>query len=285
MVAEESEEADLEEAYGGGGGGGNPVIFVQPCPFPGADYQVISTAWQPFIDFLVSKGWPSSKLINWVPNAGLPTCYSTHDQALALRTKVMQVRAANGNAKVDLIGASGGALTIRYYLGVLGGASSVESAVSLVGPNHGTNFGLAGGDLQIAFGAPSYEQLKETYPPYACAGQTYFGQSRDIQLAINGCLTLTGRTSVKDETPGTVRYVSIYNTIDDQIIPMQSACLNMTKQNDCASSVNKAFTIPPGDCPFPPTGNVCPAHIRPIFDPGVWDEMCRHISGSGTCAF
>ena len=280
------EDPTLDEAYGGDHhDDGVPVIFVQPCAPPGLDYQAVSAMWQPFINHLKTKGWPSSYLINWVPNVGSPVCYSTHDLAIKLRDKVQQVRSQFRVNQVDLVGASGGVLTIRYYMATLGGVWYVRNVVSLDAPNHGTEFGINGGDLQAAFGAPNYEQMKETYIPYACQGQTFFGQSRDIQLAINGCLTPTGRTVWRDETPGWSRYLAIRNLLDDQIFPNESACLNMNRQNDCSSSVNRSVSVPAGPCPFPPAGNMCPAHVNPIFDPGTWDIMCRHLGDDGKCEF
>ena len=262
-------------------GGINPIVFVPPCPPPGVDYALVSTAYNPLIELFLENGYPESFLNNWVPNVGLPVCYGTNELAQGLSDYVDQVLDATNRPRVDIIGASGGALTARLYVAEYGGRHNVRNLVSVAGPNHGTEFGINGGPLQDAFGAPSYEQLKETYPPYACEGQTYFGQSEDVQFVLNGCLTPTGRTVNRDETPnGGVKYLSIRNTLDDQIFPNGSACLNQKFQNDCSDSkVNVAITAPAGPCPWPEVGGLCPAHVNTLFAPEteemLWDFVTR----------
>ena len=253
----------------GVGGGIDPIVFVPPCPPPGMDYAAVSTAFNPLIQMFLDRGYPAAYLNNWVPNVGLPVCYGTYDLAAGLSDYVDQVLAATNRPRVDIIGASGGPLTARLYISAMGGNKYVRDFVSVAGPNHGTEFGINGGPLQDAFGAPSYEQLKETSPPYACEGETYFGQSDDVQFALNGCLTPTGRTVNRDETPnGGVDYLSIRNTLDDQIFPNESACLNQKFQNDCSDSkVNVAITAPAGPCPWPEVGGLCPAHVNTLFAP------------------
>ena len=49
------------------------------------------------------------------------------------------VRAQTGAARVDLIGHSQGGLVGRYYIKYLGGASEVDSMISLGAPHYGTS--------------------------------------------------------------------------------------------------------------------------------------------------
>lgn len=251
-----------------------PIIFVPGCPPPGMDYPTIATAFNPMVNYLLSKGYPSNYLDQWIPNTGLPVCYASYDLAARLSTEVQRVRSATGQWKVDIIAISGGAATARVYVGPLGGTRYVRNLVTLAGTNHGSQFASIAGDLQAQLGYPNYEQMKEMYPPYACQGQTWGGQSRDVQFDLNGCLTKNTRTVWRDETPGYTDYLSVWNTLDDQIIPTQSACLNQRRQNDCSDSeVNDAFSIPGGYCDFPPAGNQCPPHFMIAFDANVWADV------------
>ena len=274
---EDDEGAPLDEIELAGNRA--PVIFVPPCPPPGVDYPTVAGAFVPLMNYLkANKGYTDAILFNWIPNTGLPVCYSSYDLAAALAVKVQEVRAATGATKVDLVGASGGPVTARVYL-AQGGHQFVGKYVSIAGVNHGTDFAIIAGDLQDMFGYPNYEQMKELYPPYACQGEAYFGESGDVQFDINGCLTPTGRTVARDETPGTTKYLSIRNLQDDQIFPNQSACLNMRFQNDCADTkVNVAVSVPGGPCDFPAFGNQCPPHVRTIFDVNVHKTVAKFLT-------
>ena len=267
-VGFDEDAAELDESFSGNGF--DPIVFVAPCPPPGTDYPTIAGVYGPFIDFLRTQGYPESYLNNWVPSTGSPVCYSTFTLAAALDPFVDQVLAATGKSKVDIVAASGGALTGRLWLNDASNHDKVQDFVSVNGVNHGSVFTEIGGELQIALGAPNYEQMKELFPPYACEGETFFGQSQDLQLAVNGCLTASGRTVARDETPGSANYLAIRNTLDEQVIPGEAACLDQGFQNDCSGSVNVAVSVPPGTCDFPPMGNVCPAHVRTIFVPETW---------------
>jgi hypothetical protein len=175
---------------------------------------------------------------------------------------------------------------VRYYF-FKEGTGDVRDFVSVGGVHHGTEGGLfaeLGANFwQEQFGGPPwFEGIHELNPSYACAGQSYGAAgghgfpTLDIQLTVNGCLTPTGRTTFKDETPGSVRYVSVWNTIDDIIIPQQSACLDMKKQNDCSSPINKSVTVPAAEC-FP--GFVCPAHLMMLYDPDVIRRGFNFVGG------
>ncbi len=190
--------------------------------------------------------------------------------------------------KVDIVAMSMGAVATRLYFKEEG-TSAVRDFVSIAGVQHGTEGGLfeEWGALgwQDAFGGyPVFEGIHELFPPYACQGESYGSSggpgypTRDVQYEVNGCLTPTGRTAWRDETPGYVRYLAVRNTLDDIVVPSQSSCLNMSRQNDCSSSVNKAVSVPaviaPGPCE---TG--CPAHLMTLYDPTVIAKTYNFVRG------
>ena len=61
------------------------------------------------------------------------------DTSQALNAFADSVRAQTGAARVDLIGHSQGGLVGRYYIKYLGGASEVDSMISLGAPHYGTS--------------------------------------------------------------------------------------------------------------------------------------------------
>jgi triacylglycerol lipase len=63
---------------------------------------------------------------------------SIAESAQELRRFVQRVLARTHAARVSIVGHSQGALTARYYLRFLGGASKVDDLVALAPPNHGT---------------------------------------------------------------------------------------------------------------------------------------------------
>lgn len=266
------DEPGLDEAYDVGSH--NPIVFgTAGCPLPPMTYAIQETAWDNMKEFLRDQGYPDSYLNTFIPKGA--TCPSNLDLALQLAYFVQQVRYRTGADKVDIIAASMGNPAVRTYL-ALGGNRYVHDYVSLVGVNHGTQAGVIGAQLQQQFGYPNFEQIKEAFPPYACLGQTV--DAHDVQYLINGCLTPTGRTTYRDETPGSTRYLSIRNTIDELNIPSETACLNQSRQNDCSDPVNMAVTIPAGPCDFPPFNNMCPGHAQPVLDPGVWQTVFDFIT-------
>jgi triacylglycerol esterase/lipase EstA (alpha/beta hydrolase family) len=121
----------------------------------------------------------------------------------AVRTKVDSIRAATGAAKVDLIGHSQGGLENRYYLKFLGGTSKVGTYVSLGTPQYGT----AVANLASFLG---------------------FGNC----LSVTACVQMTigssflANLNAGDDTPGSVRYVSIYTAVDELVQPYNNARIN-----------------------------------------------------------
>jgi triacylglycerol lipase len=104
-----------------------PILFVHGWNSSGS-------IWNTMIGRFQADGWTAAQTNNWSYN----TAQSNVTTAGQVNTKVDQIRAATGAAKVDIISHSMGGLSTRYYLKNLGGQAEVDEWVSLGGPNHGT---------------------------------------------------------------------------------------------------------------------------------------------------
>ena len=277
------DEAGLDELEAGFSG--DPVIFVHGCTPPGFTDEESAHDFDDMVAYFAAHGYPADHLVLFQNME--EQCTSIKRYAWQLEQLIDDTLEATGKSKVDLVGHSLGAISSRYYLHEEG-SGSVRDVVSLAGVHHGTTGGelfAQGIFFQDFFGGyPWFEGVHEVYPPYACDGEAY-GHSgghgfptAEIQLEINGCLTPTGRTVNEDETPGNARYVAVRNTLDDIVLPVESACLNMSRQNDCSSSVNKAVTVEagvhPGPCEFG-----CPAHLMVLFDANVIARTFNFVRG------
>lgn len=147
----------------------------------------------------------------------LPT-YGTQDirlTAQALRTFADGVRAQTGAAKVDLVGHSQGGLVARAYVKWYGGASRVDSLITLGTPNRGTY--VANLANVLGFG--------DCLAVVACE-QMRIGSSFLADL------------NAGDDTIGTVRYTTIRTLQDELVRPTDNATLldgaaNTLVQNPC----------------------------------------------------
>jgi triacylglycerol lipase len=106
----------------------DPILFVH-------GWNSNSSTWNTMISRFKADGWTTAELNNWSYNYS----QSNATTAQQIATKVNQILAATGAAKVDLISHSMGGLSTRYYVRNLGGGATVDDYVSLGGPNHGTN--------------------------------------------------------------------------------------------------------------------------------------------------
>jgi len=249
---------------------GLPVIFVHGCTTPDATDAQAVTLWDNMKSSFATRGYPSNYLVTFLNQE--EQCTSNARMAAQLSTLIDQTLAATGKKQVNIVAHSMGGLFTRYYFATQG-TSKVAALVTLGGAHHGTAplaiDPLEAMQWQDAFGGyPWFEGVQEMYPPYACAGQTWQG-SQDVQFAVNGCLTPTGRKVKRDETPGSVRYLSIRNTMDEIVDPVPASCLNQNRQNDCSdSTVNDVVTVPPGPGPSI-CAMGCPAHLTMLFNDGV----------------
>jgi triacylglycerol lipase len=161
----------------------DPILFVHGWSSSGS-------VWSTIIGRFAADGWTSSRLNNWSYN----TSQSNATTASQLATRVSQIKAATGVARVDIVTHSMGGLSSRYYLRNLGGTTSVDDWVSLGGPNHGTNWA------------------------YFCF------QASCVQMR-PGSSFLNSLNS-GDETPGAVQYGTWWSPCDEVINPDTSTVLS-----------------------------------------------------------
>lgn len=108
--------------------GRDPILFVHGWNSSG-------TVWTTMIGRFKADGYTDAELNNWSYN----TSQSNKTTASEISTKVNQILAATGAAKVDIITHSMGGLSSRWYAKFLGGTTTIDEWVSLGGPNHGTD--------------------------------------------------------------------------------------------------------------------------------------------------
>ncbi|WP_375487842.1 esterase/lipase family protein [uncultured Jatrophihabitans sp.] len=144
-------------------------------------------------------------------------------QARALGGAVTKVLDRTQAKSVDVIGYSAGGVVARLWVRDHGGAGRARHVVTLGSPQHGTDVAaLAGSALPGAC-------------PTACR-----------QLATDS--TLLRDLNAGDETPAGPRFVSIWTTHDDVVLPPTSArldgALNLTVQSVCATDPVRHSGLP-----------------------------------------
>jgi pimeloyl-ACP methyl ester carboxylesterase len=229
-----------------------PVVFAHGCPPPPLtsedDSGIFSgdTQGMPGItDFFAERGYPDNYLNRFLyPEI---VCPPNADYAAELGAYITGVLESTGKPRVDLIGFSMGAVAGRMYLRN-GGDEFVSHYVSISGASHGSVLaGMVGEAGREDCDAPCYEGALEASPEYACDGDS--PAEMQVQALLNGCLTEDGRTVEVDETPndvnegGHIKYLSVWNSADDLVIPQEAACLNQSFQNDCSDPVNHMVTV------------------------------------------
>jgi len=270
--SQEGDVASLDQSQIGGFDEflSDPVIFVHGCPPPGATNEMVANlVFGPMLDYYRSQGYPESYLALFVHSGA--ACDSTISEANELADLIERVLDDTGASQVDIVAHSMGAFTTRLLF-AYDWHVVVNDFVSIGGSNHGTLAGEQGAALQEKFGAPAYEGMKEMFFPYACEGETPDGAA-DVQAEVNGCLGFFGRDDLIDETPGDTEYLSIRNTMDEEIQPNESSCLDQEFQDDCGADLNVAVTVPPAAGPCSPEG--CPAHVTLAWDADVIDMTYR----------
>jgi triacylglycerol lipase len=162
----------------------DPILFVHGWSSSGS-------VWNTMIGRFQADGYTAAELNNWSYN----TAQSNVTTAGQVNTKVDQIRAATGAAKVDIISHSMGGLNTRYYLKNLGGQTEVDDWISLGGPNHGTS------------------------TANACFWNTSCFEMRPNSTFLNALNSV-------DETPGTVNYGTWWSPCDEIINPDTSVILS-----------------------------------------------------------
>lgn len=129
------------------------------------------------------------------------------------------VRAQTGASRVDLVGHSQGGLVARGYVKYHGGASEVDSLISLGAPHYGTY--VANLVNFLGFGS--------------CLGVTACEQMTIGSSYLNAL-------NAGDDTIGNVRYTNIYTNYDELVRPVTNATLgdgatNVRVQSHCWARV------------------------------------------------
>jgi triacylglycerol lipase len=173
-----------------------PILFVH-------GWSESSSLWTTMIGRFEKDGWSKAELTNWTYN----TSQSNATTAKEVATKVSEIKSKTGAAKVDLVTHSMGALSTRYYIKNLGGESTIESWVSLGGPNHGTSTA------------------------------NFCTQTSCVEMRV-GSSFLTA-LNAGDETPGSVRYATWWSPCDEIINPHESVILTgaTNTQTECMTHV------------------------------------------------
>lgn len=172
----------------------DPVLFVHGFTRTSADFDAYKARY-------IQNGWQANRLFTIDYNSFQPNVYTAYE----ISAKVDQILAQTGAAKVDIVAHSMGSYGSRYYIKNLGGAAKVDAWVSVSGPNHGT---LAAYSAECA-PIPSCVEMQPTSP------------------------FLTQLNS-GDETPGDVRYFTVWSKGDDLVFPANSTTLDGAKnwEND-----------------------------------------------------
>ncbi len=252
-----------------------PVVFAHGCPPPPLtsedDSGLFSGDTQDapgIMDFFADKGYPENYLNRFIyPDI---VCPPNASYAAELGQFINGVIESTGKSRVDVIGFSMGAVAARMYIRQ-GGDELISHYVSISGANHGSVLaGMVGEAGRLDCDAPCYEGAFEASPEYACEGES--PAEMDVQAFLNGCLTADGRTVEVDETPndvnegGHIKYLSVWNSEDDLVIPQEAACLNQSFQNDCSDPVNHMVSIEAMTEILPDTVS---SHVETQLDPTV----------------
>jgi len=181
----------------------DPVIIVAGTFSP-------AVANEPLAARLRADGYDAR--IFELPTLGLQDINLT---ARSLGAYVAQVRAATGASRVDLVGHSQGGLVARSYVKDFGGATSVDSLITLGTPNRGTSVA----------NLVSFLGLGNCLSVDACE-QMSIGSSYLDQL------------NAGDDTIGSVRYTTFRTLQDELVRPVDNATLydgatNVLVQSRC----------------------------------------------------
>ena len=161
----------------------DPILFVH-------GWQGSAAEWRPMIARFRRDGWGDRQLFAWTfgdraSNAAI---------AASISTRIDQILAATGAARVDIVAHSMGSLSTRYYLKNLARPGRVDAWVSLGGPNHGTEA------ARLCF-STACREMRPGSPFLAALNRG-------------------------DETPGAARYATWWTPCDEVVQPAASAALD-----------------------------------------------------------
>jgi triacylglycerol lipase len=167
----------------------DPVLFVHGFTRTSADFDAYKERY-------IKNGWRADRLYTIDYNSFYPNAYT----ATLISARVDQILAETGASKVDIVAHSMGSYGSRYYIKYLGGAAKVDAWVSVSGPNHGT---ITTNNAQC-LAIPSCAEM------------------------VPGSAFLTA-LNAGDETPGDVRYFTLWSQGDDLVVPAVGTTLEGAK--------------------------------------------------------
>jgi triacylglycerol lipase len=136
-------------------------------------------------------------------------------QAQALAREVDAVRAQARASTVDVVGYSAGGVVARLWVRDDGGAKVARRVITLGSPHHGTDLAAFAGSL-----------LPDACP-LACQE---LSPDSDLLAALNA----------GDETPAGPQFISVWTTVDQVVVPPESAdlqgAIDFSVQSVCATS-------------------------------------------------
>lgn len=194
-----------------------PVVLV-----PGT-FESMAKNWSTLSPVLADAGYCVYAL-NYGSANGVDASGPIRDSAAELGVFVDKVLAASGAEQVDLVGHSQGGMMPRYYMGFLGGASSVHHLVGIAPSNHGTTGVITPTPDGVPAGSGGLEPACA-----ACSDQEA------------GSAFLTELNSIGDLVAGP-SYTVISTKYDEVVTPYESQFLagpakrvtNITIQDKCA---------------------------------------------------
>lgn len=144
-------------------------------------------------------------------------------QATLLGTAAKAALARTHAHSVDVIGYSAGGIVARLWVRNHGGAALVRRVITLGAPHHGTDIASLAGSLLPGACPTACQQL---------------GADSSLLAGLNA----------GDETPAGPTFVSIWTTLDDIVIPPDTAslsgALNITVQSVCAADPVRHSGLP-----------------------------------------
>ena len=187
----------------------DPVVIVAGTL---AGQTLASVYYEPLAARLRADGY--RVYIFGLPNSGLGDIGAI---SANLNTFADSVRAETGAAKLDMIGHSQGGLVIRHYVKYRGGATEVDSAISLGAPHYGT----------------AVANVAKLLLLNSCAGVVACTQMTIGSSFLNAL-------NAGDDTIGDVAYTNIASAGDEIVVPYTTAFLandgnntNVRVQSQC----------------------------------------------------
>lgn len=140
----------------------DPILFVH-------GWLGSASSFKTMVGRFEAAGWDKDRLFNWVYDWTV----SNVTTAESIKTSVETILKLTHSKEVDIVTHSMGALSSRYYIKELGGATKVKHWVSLAGPNHGTALAEACADVSCQQMRPGSAFLKNLNAVETPAGPKY----------------------------------------------------------------------------------------------------------------